>query len=251
MTTYYGSTVTGEVRGYSWNPRTGYQQVVLYTGTQSELDSIASVAKANNYSHRYVPDASGGYSTLEVTYGAAETQDPTEALADEWSLLGNDLEKSIFEHPSVTSEQDGWTSEQKLNFKSAVEAASRGDSATTVDMLEELPDGAVQLAESVYEELAKGVEAFPVSQYVLRRSITIASNSTLQPALDNVGKVYSTSGLSASEGVPATLKFSLPDGFWLKRTPSVEPSGVDKWVITQEYWHADEYSTFLYGEPVA
>jgi len=245
---FYGTTVTGEARGYTWNPRTGYQQVVVYTGTPAELETLSANAISNGYSVRYVPDQQGGYSSLEVTYGAAETQDPAVPLSDEWSLIGNDLEKSIFEHPSVTSEQETWEPSEKVNFKAAIEAALRGDGTTAADLLDPLPAGSVQLADSLYDELAKGVEAYTVSQFVLRHTVVITSNSTIQPVLTNVGKVYSTAALQSAENIPGTIKFSLPDGYWLKRTPTVDQYGTDKWQITQEYWHADSYSTFLYEE---
>jgi len=82
----------------------------------------------------------------------------------------------------------------------------------------------------------------------LRHTVVITSNSTIQPVLTNVGKVYSTAALQSAENIPGTIKFSLPDGYWLKRTPTVDQYGTDKWQITQEYWHADSYSTFLYEE---
>lgn len=247
---YYGDTITGEVRGYSWNPRTGYQQIVVYTGTPAQIEAAASTAIGNGYSVRYVPDSNGTYSTLEVTYGAAETQDPATPLSDEWSLVGNDLEKSIFEHPSVVAGQDGWSASDKLRFRSLAEAFSRGE-YTSIDDLVDFTNrvsGSYALFDSVIAELAKGVEAYTVSQFVLRHSVVITSNSTIKPALDNVGKVYTTSALESAENIPATLKFNLPDGVWLKRTPTVEQYGSDKWTVTQEYWHADSYSTFLYEE---
>lgn len=251
---FYGQTITGESRGYAWNPRAGYSQVVLYTGTPSELEAIALIAKNNNYTHRYLPDAQGSYSTLEVTYGAAETQDPAEPLSDEWSLVGNDLEKSIFEHPSVTSQQEGWSVQEKLDFKAISEASARGNADSVTEIRERLIESkktaASDLLDKVATELAKGVEAFPVSQYVLRRNQVITNNSSIKPTLDNVGKVYTTSAVKNSYGIPDTIKFSLPEGFWLKRTPTVEPTGQDKYIITQEFWHADEYSVFLYGDPI-
>lgn len=263
---YYGETITGEVRGYSYNPRTGWQQIVVYTGTPSQIEIVSANAISNGYSVRYVPDSNGTYATLEVTYGAAETQDPAVPLSDEWSLVGNDLEKSIFEHPNLLARQDGWSSDDKLIFRTIAEANARGDGQSFIEQLADLEvrqDGAVVLLEEIKDELAKGVEAFTVSQFVLRHTTVITSNSTIKPNNSNVGKVFKTGSPSplknwqgsdveapdiTSDGItiPDTIKFTMPDGYWLKRTPSVEQYGTDKWQVTQEYWHADTYSTFLY-----
>jgi hypothetical protein len=91
------------------------------------------------------------------------------------------------------------------------------------------------------------VEAFPVSQYVLRKTLIVPSNTNLRPALENVGKIFTTTNqLKTSESIPTTLLFVLPEGVWLKRTPTVQQITSDKWQALQEWWHADDYSRFVF-----
>jgi hypothetical protein len=85
-----------------------------------------------------------------------------------------------------------------------------------------------------------------VSQWVLRHTIIIAANSTIKPSLINVGKVFTTQMVQLIENIPATLKFDLPQGWWLKRTPTVEQTSADKFTITQEFWHGDAFDPFVY-----
>jgi len=253
---FYGTNATGEVRGYSWNPRTGYQQIVVYTGTPDALEAISSSAISNGYSVRYVPDSQGGYSSLEVTYGAAETQDPAVPLSDEWSLEGNDLEKSIFEHPNALAEFEQWpfglSDPSIAPFRSTVERYVRGEIESLEDELATLINALkrpqiLDLAHEMAAILGMGVESFTVSQYVLRRTRIVTSTTDIKPVVTNTGKVYSQAAMESEEGgIPATLKFNLPDGVWLKRTPTVTQYGADKWQIVQEYWHADRFLTWLY-----
>jgi hypothetical protein len=93
-------------------------------------------------------------------------------------------------------------------------------------------------------QMSLGVEAFTVSQYVLRRVLIIAANSSIKPSLEHVGEIYRTAELVQAEAVPGTIRFDLPEGYWLKRTPTVDQMSLDKWQITQEWWHADAYSPF-------
>jgi len=54
--------------------------------------------------------------------------------------------------------------------------------------------------------------------------------------------------MANKEGVPAGLKFAMPDyGEWLKKAPSVQYERT-KMVIEQEYWHAEDWNDYLYAQ---
>jgi hypothetical protein len=100
---------------------------------------------------------------------------------------------------------------------------------------------------NVIKSFALGTDSYLVSQYVLRHVRVLASNTSLRPSYTNVGKVFpTTDALTLSEGTPTFLLDALPSGVWLKRTPSVDQVAPDKWSITQEYWHAETYNSFIY-----
>lgn len=124
----------------------------------------------------------------------------------------------------------------------------------------------------ICEEVLKGVEAFTVSQYVLRNTVTIQYASTvgaqvLAPYYIDVNKIWATSDITtamAAQTRPidpptSTVAFTLPligllsgspfsSYKWLYRTPDVQQLGNGKWQITREWWETTDFSTVLYSE---
>lgn len=101
-------------------------------------------------------------------------------------------------------------------------------------------------AKVIITYLRDGVEAFIVSQYVLRKSITMPTSTKDIYALQNVNKRLTPWMMENKEGVPTGLKFALPDyGEWLKKAPSVTYER-NKMTIDQEYWHAEDWNDYIY-----
>lgn len=250
----------------SWDPRSGWSIVRRWRGEESVIAILADQYRAAGYRVEVDPSDDGSYDILRVQLGAEETQPPDQPLADQWTLAGNDLEKSLWSLPVIRTEMDACENTMALAMLRAdIEAMVRGETAvpdpqtpsTTIDLT---LDGLKSVVEelgmnwapwlALITSLARGEESYSVSQYVLRHVLTIGSNSTIKPSYDNVGRMYSTASLEAAEQIPSTLKFVLPAGFWLKRTPTVDQTAADKYQITQEWWHAEQYDPFIYGEPV-
>jgi hypothetical protein len=185
-------------------------------------------------------------------------------------MPGNDLEKSLWEQPRIQAEfaklriSETFPETEKLQLvafiKTSVEALSKGERKVTgvdgqetditIDTLANLikasgmSDGPFR---GLIYDMGRGVEGFSLPQYVLRRVTIVPSGTNLRPALGNVGKIFtSTARLKASERIPQTLLFILPDGVWLKRTPTVQQTASDRWEVQQEWWHADDYSRNIY-----
>lgn len=136
----------------------------------------------------------------------------------------------------------------------------------------ELSGGSKTALKAICEDVLKGVEAFTVSQYVLRNTITLQYASTagaqvLAPYYDDVNKIWETSDITAAmtamtrpiDPATSTVAFTLPligllssspfSGYkWLYRTPDVQQLGNGKWQITREWWETTDYSTVLYSE---
>jgi hypothetical protein len=252
-----------------WDPRMGPTIVRRWKGSEDRVREGASQLRRAGIRYQVEPSLDGGYWVLTGTSGAEETQDPMLPLSDEWSLVGNDLEKSIWDHPRIKEELDKAVTDEngtivaKVAYvRAAVDAFARGE-ATIVDSDgDEYPLTYEYIINSLVAELGgtpnvatweafiksrcSGVESYSVSQWVLRHTIIIAANSTIKPSLINVGKVFTTQMVQLIENIPATLKFDLPQGWWLKRTPTVEQTSADKFTITQEFWHGDAFDPFVY-----
>ena len=92
-----------------------------------------------------------------------------------------------------------------------------------------------------------GIESYIISQYVLRKSITMPTSTKDIYALANVNKRLTSWMMDNLEGVPAGLKFAMPDyGEWLKKAPNVQYQR-NKMTIDQEYWHAEDWNDYIYA----
>lgn len=250
----------------TWDPRTGWVITRRFRGQKEFLLAYEAAHKSAGAKTDWEPTDDGALAVLRATYGAEETQAPGEALSERWELVGNDLEKSLWELPKVVAElakivQDTARPMKIAMLKTNVERLSKGNS-TLLDINgdedkqdDPVPyflnivllmglDPAVFL--SLICTLASEVTSWTISQWVLRCTKVIANNSTIKPSLLNVGKVYGTEQLRTAELIPSTIKFDLPSGYWLKRTPTIEQTAADKWTISQEWWHADAYDPFIY-----
>lgn len=252
----------------AWDPRSGPAIIRRWRGTPEAVEAGRVQAQGLGLRYRVQPAGQGNYWDLEITYGAEETQPAETPLADTWELVGNDLEKNLWEAPSIQAELDKNKGTERLHeiakLRRLCDAVVAGDEESpdpahagqtvkaTVDEVKaacvflDNIDSAPFLA--YIQSRARGVESASVSQWVLRRTTVIASNSTIKPALENVGKVFSTDSLKSKEAIPDTIRFDLEVGYWLKRTPTITQTTADKWTITQEWWHADRYDPNIYAE---
>jgi hypothetical protein len=214
-----------------------------------------------------------------------------------WFLDGNDLEKNILECPAMKAIiADIDTALQRDGFPSRVQAAvddykagsdkdgngitdywekkfAASDYFTAADPpYSELSAGSVTALNLICQEMFKGVEAFTVSQYVLRNTVTTQYTSAsgadiLAPYYVDVNKIWLTSDVTTMmagttrpiDPPTSTVAFTLPligllsgSPFstykWLYRTPDVQQLGNGKWQITREWWETTDYSTILYEE---
>jgi len=255
----------------SWDPRSGWTITRRFRGSPAAVSVVASswIASGNRVQIESAED--GSFDTLGVILGAEDTQPANLPLADQWSLVGNDLEKSLWTLPAIVAEMDKVSIANTDHvhalslLRTDVEAFARGETSvpdpqnpgSTMDLtLSGLQTVVEALGMSwpvwlaLITSMARGEEAWSVSQFVLRHTLTISANSSIRPSYDGVGRVYSSSTLIGVEQIPNTLKFVIPDGYWLKRTPTVEQTAADKYQITQEWWHAESYDLFIYGSPL-
>lgn len=259
MGTFYGSSATPVWFGRVWDPRRGWSTVKYQRGTPADMLVAFNAARAAGYRVREDPDPEGGFTTISIEIGNDDNHPLDEPLTDEWSLVGNDLEKSIFNHSKVEVLRAGggqtnqaWDSTKSAAFRKACEEVASGSTTDDIETVlfekySAWSQNEIDTAGEIVNELARGTEAFTVSQFVLKRTTIVPQRTDLKKSVEGAGLVYTTEQLQSAESVvPETLKFILPAGFWLKRTPTVTQEGRDKWRFEQEWWHADDYSEFLY-----
>jgi hypothetical protein len=257
-----------------WDPRTGSSYQRRWQGTPTAVAAQAAALQAAGIKYQIEePHGEGSYQIVTGYYNADEAQPAGEAIADNWDLDGEDLEKTLWEHPktvaifeAITAFNSGTpelASRDRAYLRSWCEAAARNDPdpplgyggsdpATEPGIITKAafigvtsPTNVANL-KLLIRDLAAGTEAWSISRYVLRHTLTVPWGSTIRPAYTNVGKMMTTSSLIATEHPSLFLLDDLPAGYWLKRTPKVTQSGPGRWNIIQEWWHADAFSPFIY-----
>jgi hypothetical protein len=93
------------------------------------------------------------------------------------------------------------------------------------------------------------VEAYTLSQYILRRTRSVHTNAKGKISIDYVGYQFTLAELIEFEDFPASgLRFATPSsGAWIKKAPSISFDPITgKADCTQEFWWAQSWVKILY-----
>jgi hypothetical protein len=223
-----------------WSSTTGFRATRKFRGLKDDIVGMVPSMRQAGYSFRITPDESGPMAECVMT--APDAQDGADASAETeitttWTVAGNDIEKDLESHP---------------NWLSMAE--------TERELLREYKDGSKKESEVTtttthganFKTLIKaGTTSYTISQIVVQRTMTVGPGYAGAAAMSNINGIYSASGLSSTENIPPTIVFTLLSGFYLKRTPTITQQPNGRFQITNEWWHADTWSTTLYGAVVA
>ena len=105
------------------------------------------------------------------------------------------------------------------------------------------------IIDGLIKSLVRGVEAFPVSSYVLRKTMVLSPATNVSPGFQNANKVFSLAALVRDEpGIPLNIAGILValGGYWQKKTPQASQAADGRWTYTVEYWYAEEVDRFIY-----
>jgi len=226
----------------------------------------------------------GSQATVKATYGydPNNPNTPPDPLSRVWKLDGNDIEITPFALPQVQIELAKITDATKralvvadiralVDGQREIEVVDDHGNRDTIQLTANLIVDAVvadwpavnkTVLLGLIDAMASGIDSFPVSQYVLRKTETVVPSITgLHAQHDYVGKILSYAALL---DVEPTLAFDptallidflgLNDPteptFWLKRRPVTDPVVGGHWQIVQEYWAFKTFSKFVYGAPI-
>jgi hypothetical protein len=233
-------TVIEQDREIEWNSTSGFRSTRKFRGLKDDILGMVPAMRQAGYSFRISPDEDGPMS--ECVVSAPDAQDGADPNAETeistiWTVAGNDIEKDIESHPDWLTLAE--TERENLrDFKNGSKKES--EAATTT------ADGAA------FKTLIKaGTTSYTISQIVVQRTMTVAPTYSAGAAsMTNVNRIYSKAGLTSAENIPGTIFFSLLAGYYLKRTPTITQQANGSYQITHEWWHADTWSTLLYGSVI-
>ncbi len=254
----------------TYDPQTGWKASRQFEGELPHLMqmAVAYVNSAPQFVRVSLSPKEAGLGTLTVTFdgvgdGNKPPADPNGEPtpdADNWSLNGSDYEKDIWSHPSIVALSTSAASDYDWLRKNLPPIQKNGTWQDVIDSwgIYSWQDSATTLA--LFKMFRDGVEAYSVSQFVLRRSRGISSSATEDVevggvptagpsvSVSYVGYTFTLAQLISAEGLPSELRFGTPStGRWLKRTPSIQFDAVTgKMQVENEYWHADDWNDILY-----
>jgi len=200
------------------------------------------------------PEDDSPFASLEYSVGDAQDgSEPTEEnLKPQWSLLGNELEKDLYEFPGIGELTPG-TPVSLADTAEAIKEIAKG-----LEFVEENPDAIGTtyadidlffgpVASHVFLLKARGQESYLESQYVVQRTVNLPKGYAGKWDIENVGKQYTTAQLIEAEAIPTEIKFTMPGaGVWIKKAPQITPDGAGRYQVADEWVHAQYASTIIY-----
>lgn len=216
------------------DPLYGDTVELRYRGALAILQIWRATYNLAGYRTDLDPSENGSYGRLSVWLGADATQPVDVPLVDQWELEGDDVDISIYQSEALRDVTSTMTAVGRAQFRADVDSVFRGDLDPT-EFLAGFTGAQLATVEDLLESIGLGIEVQPEARYVLRRTTILAANSTIKPSLANTNKLISTTNLVATQPIPATIKFDLPEGYWRKGTPRAAQTTVDKWTLRQDW----------------
>lgn len=271
MATHAGETnYTEQPSGRRFRPETGWTRVRVWKGAKSKLETFLNNELPTGVLYVDVDESVDGYCMVKGDYSfdpaSGSTTAPADPVSRVWTLQGNDIEVTPWALPKMQSELAKITNvELRARIVARIEALIRGETQfrdetgkltplTLTNILSDTFAYAIdpQVFIDVVDAMASGIEAFPVSQYVLRKVETVVAASQLKVSHENTGRMLTYGRLIADEPTLPSAILIEPGGlqadhFFLKRTPTVDQMNHGQWQLTQEYWAFKSFNKIVYG----
>lgn len=174
----------------------------------------------------------------------SDTGGNTEELNSVWELIASDLNKPIEYHTNFAS----ISAERKRQLEYAAQTAgwqtADGEAIAT-------PSNAAE--KSLYGHYANQSLDFLLSTFILRKSTTVSSRSTITASYAGVDRVVTLASINPPSALIGALT-SLPkmNGSsgaweWLKKAPQVRQVSKTKYSIIYEWWGMEQWSVIYDG----
>lgn len=248
-------------RKYTWRPDNGWQLIRTWRGPKLHLEGILGHEKAFAVEIDLTEDASPN-STLTITY--ADPQDgtgQTELSTDYWELHGNDIQKSILEHPLY----GGLSASAQAMLRSEIANAEQADPGTSyvadfsdykaTPISRRITPTQQIILSQLYDLWVRDQRHYTESQFVLRKTQMISSNYQLNLAMNGLNQIWLLGQITSTETVPDVILASVlnipnrvvlipgtatVDGRWLfgwlKRSPTITQRANNRFEVVQEWW---------------
>jgi hypothetical protein len=249
----------------TFSPATGITTQRRWRVLKTSVDAFTAGLAASGYAFEVSPSDSDPFAIV-TTLDAPE-------LTTTWTLDGNDLEQPIWMLPKVKEMFARMPDlKRRAKIRADIEGLVRGEftndpSKTVQSIKNEAVDAMSTLTpagdatepvelgntddiiDGLIKSLVNGVEAWPTSAYVLRKTMVLSPITNVSPGFENANKVLTLAALVRNEpGIPLNIEGILQTirGYWQKKTPQASQSADGRWTYTVEYWWAQDVDRFLY-----
>jgi len=224
----------------NYDPQRGYLITIPWESAGNNLNGIANSYQSQRVA--YELEATERKSILTATASGGQLGIP-DLTTDTWQILGNEIQKSLLEHPDVVAAVPSTVRDQLY----------KAELAGTDEVSFSPPLGAY--ASKVFDRLRRGATHYALGQYVVRHTTNVSNQYGVNVADFNIERIYTTSQLIAETTNSNSWIFPMPgrmvyklqnivaptaktDYLWgWRKLPSTETTTAGNRVeITTEYW---------------
>lgn len=254
----------------SWSPRAGRLEEQRVQILAASLATWEANLQAAGYEYRFDPI---GQSPLGIiTYKQPQETQPDEALSDVWAVRYLEEQRTIWALPAVQVQLAKITDEtNRALFRADIEAMVAGQRTRQPDSVEaaagvfeveltfdtivarsgqSADSDFVAMARRVVADLGVGADVQFVGAPVLVRASIWPAGTALNPVFRYINAVCTTPSLLAYETtIPANIRTeinaTLPAGYWLMKSPTLEQQEDGRWRYSREYWGLESISSLM------
>lgn len=234
--------------GVRYNAQTGRVLVERYSGNPQDVRGFQNLLERKSVPYT-INDLGAAYPVIEIE--RPQSANPTTEVSVMWDLDSNEALEDLLDHWSlkeagVSAYRLGVLGRlmQRFSTSQSDEYNAIISALTTAEVTDSLPAGTLT---NIFIEHAKGVTGWKNKAYVVRRTAILGSRFPAQYVVPNELCVYETSAdLASFEAIPATRKWTLPLGQWLKELGDFKGQRDGTTIYTQEWTYAAAWSETLY-----
>jgi hypothetical protein len=226
---------------HGWSPDRGYFTTREWRGAEAACKAIANQIQVVLGEYELVGGAvwtvTGKFSS-PVDGGQGNEELPTST----WEFFAGEVEKDFLAADSSVIDTLGTTDDQRAERVNLIRKAVEDKDETSITAINALGNGAIK---QIYQRMTAGHKSLVIIAPSLRKSQLVSSGYLIPSFLVNVGRIYKTDALVASEPtMPLAIQNNIPsynssrNGLrtgWYKAHPQIQQVGFNKFQVSQEF----------------
>jgi len=218
----------------SWTPDRGEQITTIKTGPGGSIDALYAADILKAQTDQTLASLSSNVSKGRGTFTIVKVPEPSTGDSNRieedgiQELLAKTVLRDIVLAPYF----------EDLNYRQVLEVfkAIRDDAV-------EVDDDWIDLQDTLFHHLAKGIKVYNETAFIFRRSRKVGSMQQVKASMTDINQVTDLPHLATAI---RNLIDTLPTGEWLKSPPKLRFLGRDGWEVAEDWQWAPKWSV-VYG----